>query len=622
MSATAVCEPGVGLQVELRSGRSVGRGNTPRWHINEIVKSTGTYIAAVVMSVLIVAWVLRLWHVDIEVPLSYSGDAVLFEALVKGAVENGWYLTNPRLGMPDGLEMHDFPMIDSLHFALMRIIAGIVGGPTAAFNLYFLLTFPLTALTALFALRRLGISRGVALIAGLLYAFLPYHFIRNMGHLFLTCYYLVPLLIAVVIKSYLLTGAPGSDANEESTVSGSNKKWRRLGAGLVCILVGAAGAYYAFFSCWLIGIAAGAAAVRSRQWTPIKRAAIHVSLICLTAILVVSPSLVYRFTHGSNRSAVNRAPYMAEYYGLKFCQLIFPLTNHRLSCLAHLKARYNRSIYPPVNEADSASLGAIAGLGFLALLGRCVLPASQRQSRLTWGLVYLNFSSFLLGTIGGLGYLICFVFPYIRCYNRISIFLGFFALTYVGIVLDQLGRRYAQTLRARWVFGAVLAGLLVVGVVDQTNKNFVPNYDNEQASYKQDAQFIDQIAAAVPAETMIYQLPYTTFVEHAGECYMFPYDSLHPYLHSASLRWSYGAMEGRPCSQWQHNVSRLAAPQMARALVRRGFGGIYIDRAGFLDHGRQLEQELTSALGHEPLVSANDRYSFFRLDENPLTAME
>ena len=81
-------------------------------------------------------------------------------------------------------------------------------------------------------------------------------------------------------------------------------------------------------------------------------------------------------------------------------------------------------------------------------------------------------------------------------------------------------------------------------------------------------------------------------------------------------------MEGRPCSQWQHNVSRLAAPQMARALVRRGFGGIYIDRAGFLDHGRQLEQELTSALGHEPLVSANDRYSFFRLDENPLTAME
>src|SRR5262249_47421834 len=352
----------------------------------------------------------------------------------------------------------------------------------------------------------------------------------------------------VVLRSYFLSDVPQSRGNEVPTKSKGRWKQQPWAGYLVCILMGAGGAYYAFFSCWLIVVGGVTATLRLRQWAPLKRAAIQLSLICLSAIVVLSPSLVYRLRHGENRTPVDRAPYMAEIYGLKLCQLIFPVTEHRLGWLAHLKERYNRSIFPPVNEGDCASLGVFAGLAFLALLGRWAIPGSRKQGRLAQALFYLNFACFLLGTVGGLGYLICFVFPQIRCYNRISIFLAFFALAYLGLLFDEIRSRYAYTQRQRWAFRAALLVLLLPGIFDQATNKAVPQYEATKAAYAQDAEFMAQVAASVPAETMIFQLPYTAFVEHITVWRMFPYDSLRPYLHSSNLRWSYGAMSGRPCS--------------------------------------------------------------------------
>src|SRR5207253_11475742 len=106
MSSTCLCEPPVVLDSHSQSRGRANLTSMSHWLSKETVKSAATYTAAVLISALILVWALRLWHAHLEVPFSYTGDAVLFQALVKGAVENGWYLTNPRLGMPLGLEMH------------------------------------------------------------------------------------------------------------------------------------------------------------------------------------------------------------------------------------------------------------------------------------------------------------------------------------------------------------------------------------------------------------------------------------------------------------------------------------------------------------------------------------
>src|SRR5205085_1170895 len=101
---------------------------------------------------------------------------------------------------PTGLDMHDFPLVDNLHFLIIKLI-GLAGASAAlTLNLYYLLGFPLATLSALFVMRRVGVSVPIGLVASLLFTFLPYHFERGIWHLFLSAYYLVPLMVLVVVR--------------------------------------------------------------------------------------------------------------------------------------------------------------------------------------------------------------------------------------------------------------------------------------------------------------------------------------------------------------------------------------------------------------------------------------
>src|SRR5690349_20493640 len=81
------------------------------------------YAGAVACCLLILCWSLRLWRADLSVPLAYSGDSLFMQHLVKGLIENGWYMHNDSLSAPGSLDAHDFPMTDGLHFVLLKALA-------------------------------------------------------------------------------------------------------------------------------------------------------------------------------------------------------------------------------------------------------------------------------------------------------------------------------------------------------------------------------------------------------------------------------------------------------------------------------------------------------------------
>lgn len=76
---------------------------------------------------------------------------------------------------------------------MIKGLLGLTGNPTAALNLYLLLTYPLVMLTSCIVWRRLGLSYPAAIAAALLFTFLPYHFYSGGEHIFLASCYLVPL---------------------------------------------------------------------------------------------------------------------------------------------------------------------------------------------------------------------------------------------------------------------------------------------------------------------------------------------------------------------------------------------------------------------------------------------
>ena len=175
------------------------------------------YAVAVVLCLVIVTCVMRLWRANPRTPFEYGGDALFHGMVIKGIIDNGWYLRNDFIGVPGGAELFYFPMADNLHFLLIKLFSLFSSDYALIFNFYFLLTFPLTTISSLYVFRHFNISYLVAVWGSLLYTFLPYHFFRNQHHLVLAGYYIVPLMVMVLL--WVLSGRLlASGSYEDGTV--------------------------------------------------------------------------------------------------------------------------------------------------------------------------------------------------------------------------------------------------------------------------------------------------------------------------------------------------------------------------------------------------------------------
>ena len=569
------------------------------------------YGVAAVSSLLILVCVMQLWRADLRVPFSYTGDALAMGAMVKGLVENHWYLYNPSVGMPTGRYFFDYPVPEVLHLSGLKAISLFTHSYATVLDVYFVLSVLIGTLTALLVFMRLTRQYCTALVCSLLYTFLPFRFLRGIPHLFYSCYYVIPLTFLLVFWT-----AAGDFSLLHSIRA---RKWRNnAGAGLlICILVAASGIYYAFFSAFFVFLAGIYASANQRSWRAVADAAICCGVMLFVVFLAVSPTLVYTYLHGSNPQVAQRSLAAADTYGLRITQLLLPVSSHRIPYLARLKAEYNEhGTGAPVNENDTVSLGVVGTIGFVVLMGglcAAAVPDRRLWQRL-WPLSMLNVWAVLLGSIGGFGCLFALtVTAGIRAYNRISPYIAFLCFSALIVILDHLWRSWATSPARRNMFHGVLIIMLVVGLFDQTSAAFVPDYAGTKKAFLNDGDFVAQIEASMPQKAMVFQLPYHPWPEGGSENRMQDYDLVRPYLHSSHLRWSYGGMRGREADLWNRTVSGEPAREMLAELSRVGFKGIYIDRFGYADHAGALETELAGLLGTTPIVSGDNRLCYFSL---------
>jgi phosphoglycerol transferase len=605
---TSTLEPSVRLvpfaseTARLPPARSAGPGR-------RLWKEVRLQVVGLVLGLALLCTVMKLWEANLHVPFAYHGDTVLIHMIVKGTVENGWYLHNEALGAPGVLDLQDFPMADTVHLGWIAFLRLFTRDHALIFNLFYLLTFPLTTATAIWALRRLGVTQLWSLVFALLYAFQPYHFLRGTGHYFLSAYYLVPPFLWLVVRIYqgrgpFLRKEPAQPRSAWPPV---------LTAIAIAVLAGGGGVYYAFFGCFLAMVAGVSASVSLRRWTPLLNAAILSAVTSASLAACLAPSILYWRAHGANRNAVDRSPAMAETLGLKVSQLLMPAPHHRLSALR----RWTNSFLdaaPLSNENGCSALGLFASLGFLGLMARLLIRGRNiLRTDAVEGLTILSGAAVLLGTVGGFGAVLswCGV-TWIRGYNRISILIAFYALAYLAIAFDRLSLRLTAALRWRRLIPGTAAFLvLAVGVFDQATLIARPAYEQTARQYLADEEFIQSFERSVPAGAMVFELPYQRFVEHVPAPGLQCYDMMRPYLHSRQLHWSYGSIDGRPAHAWHSAVAKFPARELVTEVRAAGFAAIYIDRNGFTDHGAKLEAELRAILASPPLVSKDGRLCIY-----------
>jgi hypothetical protein len=601
------------------------------------------YVGALTLTCVLVFLGLRLDRVTLRAPFYYDLDALLILPMVKATAERGpgGHWRNDRMGAgvtadrpPYIMELYDYPVIDLLHFIIIWLLSKVITHVVVLFNAYFLLTFPLTTLTAMIVFRYLGLSLPAAAVGGLLYSFLPYHYQRWENHYFLAAYWMVPLSLLPVFA--ICRGRyPFFERRADGVWEWRLATARSIGFIVLGVAVASAGAYYAFFACALTAFAGLYAWAVFRTWRAVAAAGGIVAVITVVGVMHHIPTMLYQQAYAKN-TIIDRQPEEADTYGMKLAHLLLPIPDHNLSILANLRARYlvpNR----PCEGENSGSLGIVGTVGFFTLLITILLPYGR-----VWPygpLAALTVFALLLGTIGGFGSIFnLVVMSQIRAYNRIGVFIAFFCFFAALWALDRrlvtrrwpvplrylvyplippfrlLSRvvvrilpafrdraeRFWQAFAVRTAPGTHLVwmGVFLIGFLDQTpyawfKSGITRTIHSHAARFQADAVFFAEIEAAMPPGSKVFCLPYAPFPEHNPIAKMPVYEHARGFIHTNTLIWSYGAMKNREADAWQLNV---AAPVMTeppeklpRAIVEfldrivcAGFDGLLIDMRGFV----------------------------------------
>jgi phosphoglycerol transferase len=122
-----------------------------------------------------------------------------------------------------------------------------------------------------------------------------------------------------------------------------------------------------------------------------------------------------------------------------------------------------------------------------------------------------------------------------------------------------------------------------------------------------------EIESAVPPGSSIFQYPFFPYPENGPIYQLLEYTEFLPYLHSKSLRWSYGTIKGRSGAAWQANIAGMPTDRAVDALAQAGFMGVYVARDGYRDHGAALEEALRSKLGQPVATSSQGDAAFYPL---------
>lgn len=576
----------------------------------------GWYAIAQLVTIVVLAAGLRLDLVSLREPLEYDVDALLIMPMVKATIERGGHWRNERMGFPGTYELYDFPVVDHLHFAVIWVMGRFTADWTLVYNLYHLLTWPLTTLTAMWALRRLGLTLPFAAAGGILYAFQPYHYLRGEAHYFLAAYWMIPLswLPALLLcKGEIPFFRRTPEGGYERAVKTRATAWQVALAAATA----SAGAYYAFFACAIYCVAGLYGWATLRTWRAAASGAALAGLVAAFGVVNHAPSVVHALKN-SRAAVTERYAMESELYGMKLAQLVLPIDSHNLLPFRRARAAYTGSYLMMNNENAFDTLGAAGSVGLLGLLAVLVVP-----NRLGWPYrpaAALALFIVLFATVGGFGAIFnLLVFDQIRCLNRFSIYLAFLCLLALTWALDSW---LAAEGRRRWRVPAAV-GLVVVGLADQTPGPWFTRHVADQVEYqagrfRDDRRFFAAVEQAAEG-AKVFCLPYMAFPEVPTLHDLKAYEHARVYLHTNTLSSGYGAIKYRETDEWLKSVSFDRPASRLLRMVVGGFDGVLVDGRGYLtqaDANRVVHEMRAASPVPLPEVIHDDRRQVF-LDLRP-----
>lgn len=558
-------------------------------------------IIVLLFSIIIPMSFLNLFNADFSIPFAYSGgDETHLFVDSKNILENGWLYQNPRIAAPFGGENYGFTehLLHNFDALLLKIFLLITNNYVVAANLLYLSVFPLTAISSYFVLREMKVGYLFSTLGALTFSNISYIYMRYT-HFKLACVYFVP--ISILLCCWLL--------ESEFFIFGKGffKSKKNIAALIFLLLIANNGSgYYTFFSCFFFCVSMLYKIINKKS---IKAGLNNIYIIFTIVVFFLLNFLPVFFGSPEARGLINDTGFAgAEIYGLKITQLLMPVNSHNIGFIENIINSYNEKM-PLVNENKTAYLGLAGIAGFIILL----LGLSKRKNN-NYKNIYAYFSvlvisAVLFATIGGFSNLVAFVLPRIRGYNRISAFIAFFSITILCISGEKIIKRI-KTKKVQISCSVLSVLFFSVSVFEQIP---AATFYNNTDKYLSDKAFVEKIESQSESGSMIFQLPAVSYPLPLEDNKTIVYEHFAGFLHSKTLKWSYGGIIESQSDIWVKQTAALPINEMIEKLKDNGFSGIYIDRNFYnTDELSALENLISQILNEKPIYSELNDLSFFK----------
>ena len=514
-------------------------------------------------------------------PLGYDGDSLYILGNLRASYEGGiqplWPILVQRLNSPSAAEWSDFPMSEYVFWLPSFLVPWF--GVFGAANLFALLSLISAGLAFYFVACAMGSARVLACILGILFALLPYGFVRNIEHLMLTIYFVVPVFIYC---AWRLWGQDGAKLSRREVV------WLcvlALGCSLFMPY------YWAMFLVLLAFVAMGHLANLSLKG--VAFCAVVGLAACIGFVLQNVDTFLFRLQEGANPEAFGRSLWWMVKFGLYLPDMLLPKFHMYLPWEQLAGKHYHWKIPEQIQgESQTAYIGIIAVLGLGILMIRGLARASAGKMSDQPALFWFAIVVFCFAVVGGVNYLLgAFGFQFLRASNRYSLFLAAIGLFYLALLLTRLKSKPV-------LLAIICAAILPIGIYDQIPK--IPDWlrsQREQATerFLLDKEFFPEMERRLPDGGMVFQFPVHGFPENGPVHEMGDYEHFRPYLHTKNLRFSYGTVKGRKGSDWQAKLDDNKPLEVTTELVAKGFGHVLINRRAYADQGEGLKNRLEGA---------------------------
>jgi len=522
-----------------------------------------------------------------QVPLEYGqkgadGDATGVLAVMKAAQQGDLFplLFNEttRLGAPYSAIWSDVPIVEKWQYILPGILARFIGLFAAA-NAAVLLAQVLACVCFYIAARLMGCKWWWSFAGGIAFGFAQFALARSLHHIIVTNYWYVPFCI--LIAGWITRNEMGDSRD---------RRYRMVLLG--SFFIGMQNPYYTnmFLQLTLLG----AFYQYFRQgWKPIRQAGGIVAASGAGFILMNADTFVYHLSHGPNPGGLVRQYIWLELSALKFADMLIPPPDHPL--FGALGQAYYKMVAFPCEVPPSCYLGllGIACLLWVAIVSvrRLMVESGRNLPVEAWQILWILAYS----AVGGLNCLagICGITLF-RSTTRYCIFI-------LPIVLFFAIKRLSKKNFDRETGITLAAICALLALWDQTPPVTSEAKIAEDARViNADREFAQQIEARLPAEAMLFQIPIMDYPESPAPG-MPSYDHFRPYLHSKDLRFSFGAIKGRPWLNWQQELGKRPFPEVIRSIETYGFAAVYVNRNGFPDKGESILKAFRS-LGYTEVI--------------------